>query len=307
MANTFTAINIAKVQEEILGALKLGLTPLSGVFSMSVGSDPLEKNETVTVPLITARTATSNGTNYEDGNTTVTGKVVNLDTNISCSWHITAIQASKQGTDYFVKAGVEAAYSVAYAALLKAFNLVVRASYGTSTEAIVASTALDSDKLFDIRNTCMNTLKWRPSQMPALVLDGAYYANLSKDPAVKDLSASGAGTAQSGEVARHAGFRIYETGVLAAASTAYGATEYVRGFACLPDAMAIAIRPPAAIGGSVYDVNEVITEPETGLSANYRSWVNPTDNSLWGCVEIITGMLAVNGSALYRIVSQASS
>ena len=123
MANTFTSINVAKVESEIVGALKYGLMPLDGVFTMGVGSDPKEKNETVTVPLITARTASTNATNYEDGNTTVTGKIVNLDTNISCSWHITAIQASKQDTDYFAKAAVEATHSVALAALQKALAI----------------------------------------------------------------------------------------------------------------------------------------------------------------------------------------
>jgi len=305
MANTFTNINVTKVMSDITEALKLGLTPLD-VFSLDVGSNPAEKNEVVTVPIITARSAASNATNYENGNTTVVGSQVNLDTNISCSWHISAIQASKQDTDYFAKAAKEAAYSVAYAALLKAFNLVVRASY-TNTETVVVSTDMDSDKVFDIRNTVMNTLKWRPSQNPSLVLDGAYYANLMKDPAVKDLSASGSGTAQSGEVPRHAGFGIHETGVLAAASTAYGATEYVRGFACLPEAMALAIRPPALVGSAAYDINEIVTDPDSGIATNYRQWVNTSSNTLWGSIEILMGGIKHDGSALQRIVSETSS
>ena len=151
MANSFTNVNVAKTEKEVVGALKYGLMPLDGVFTMGVGSDPKEKNETVTVPLITARSASSNATNYEDGNTTVTGKIVNLNTNVSASWHITAIEASKQDTDYWTKAAVEATHSVCQAALEKAFNLVVRASYGTSTEEVVAAADFDSDTVFDIR------------------------------------------------------------------------------------------------------------------------------------------------------------
>ena len=305
MSNTFTAINVTKVMDDVIGALKMGLTPLD-VFSLGVGSGPQEKNEVVTVPIITSRDALSNATNYENGNTTVVGKQVNLDTNISCSWHITALEASKQGTDSFAKAGVEAAYAVAEAALLKAFNLVVRASY-TNAESVVAAADMDSDAVFDLRNTVRNTLAWRSNQDPALVLDGSYYANLGKDPAVKDLSASGAGTAQSGVVARHAGFDIYETGVLASASTAYGATEYVRGFACLPQAMALAVRPPAVVGSAVYDVNENIIDPDSALSMNYRQWVAPVSNTLWATVEILMGGIAVDANGLQRIVSQISS
>jgi hypothetical protein len=305
MANTYSNINDTKIMSSVVGALKLGLTPLN-VFSLSVGSDPMEKNEIVTVPLITARSGATNATNYENGNTTVTGKQVNLDTNYSCSWHITAVEASKTGTDAFEKSGVEAAYAVALLAQTAALNLVVRASYGTSTEKVLASTACDSDALFDIRNTCMNTLKWRPNQNPALVLDGAYYANLMKDPAVKDKSASGGDTAMAGMVPRHAGFSIFENGVIAS-STPYSATEYLRGFACLPQAMALAIRPPARVGQAAYDVNEIVVDPDTGIALNYRRWINTASNTLWGAVEILFGGVAVDGSALYRIVSQTSS
>ena len=305
MGNTFTNVNRTKVQKEIVEALAIGLAPLN-VFTLSVGSDPMEKNQFVNVPLIGLGSASTNATNYEDGNTSVVGKQVNLNTNLSSSWHITAVEASKQDTDYWEKTARQKAYEVAYAARLAALNLVVRASYGTSTEKVLLSTACDSDALFDIRNTVMNTLKWSRQEGASLVLDGSYYANLGKDPAVKDLSASGAMTAQTGLVAKHAGFDIYEDGQIAS-STPYGATEYLRGFACLPQAMALAIRPPAQVGTAGYEVNEVISDPETGIALNYREWINTSTNTLWGTIECLFGGIAVDGNALYRIVSQTSS
>lgn len=305
MANTFTNVNATKIQSEIVKSLKLALTPLN-IFSLSVGSDPMEKNQFINVPLITARTASANVTNFEDGNTSVVAAQVNLNTSLSASFHITAVEASKQDTDYVSKAAAECAYAVGLLAQTTAFNLIVRASYGTSTEAIYASTALDSDALFDIRNTCMNSLKWSKSGKPSLVLDGAYYANLMKDPAVKDKSASGGDTAMSGLVPNHAGFDLYESGVIASA-TPYGATEYLRGFACLPQAMALAIRPPAQVGAAAYDVNEVIVDPDSGIACNYRQWVNTSSNTLWGTIECLFGGIKVDGNALYRIVSQQSS
>ncbi len=305
MANTYTNINDAKVMSDCVGALKLGLTPLD-VFSMSVGSDPSEKNETVTVPLVTAMSGATNATNYASGDTTVVGKVVNLTTNFSRSWHITAKQASKNSTDIFEKAAVEATYSVAYLVQLSALNLITRASYGTSTEAIIASSSFDSDAVQDIRNTCVNTLKWRANSSMSLVLDGAYYTNLAKDPAQRDMSASGADTNASGKVDRNSGFRIIENGVIAS-STPYGATEYLRGFAALPQAMALAVRPPAILGNSAFEVNEIAVDPDSGISLNYRRWIDPVTNALWGCVETLFGGAAVDGNALYRIVSQESS
>ncbi len=80
--STFTTINDAAFMHSAIGALKIGLMPLN-VFSISVGSDPMEKNETVTVPIVSAKAANTNATNYEDDDgSTVTGKVVNLTKNI---------------------------------------------------------------------------------------------------------------------------------------------------------------------------------------------------------------------------------
>ena len=267
MANTLTSINDTKIMSSVVGALKLGLTPLS-VFSLGVGSDPASKNENVYVPLVTARTASTNATNYQDGNTTVVGKQVNLSANISASWHMTAIEASKTSTDAFEKSGVECAYSIAYAAQLAAIDLIVRGTY-TATEQVIASTALDSDAMFDLRNVAMNTQKWRAEQSPSCVLDGAYYANLGKDPAAKDLSASGGATAMTGRVPVHAGFNIHENGVISA-STPYGATEYLRGFICLPQAMALGIRPPTILGQDGFEVNEIAAAPDSDIALNYR-------------------------------------
>lgn len=302
MANTYTNINQTKIMAACIGALKLSLTKLR-VFSLGVGSDPMEKNEYVTVPLVTGMTAATNATDYEDGNTTVTGKQVQLATNISRSWHITAVQASKQGTDIFEKAAVEATYAVAYAAQLAAIELITAASF--TNELVKAATAFDADVAQDVRNTCLNTLKWRDDAPRSLVLDGGYYANLMKDPAVRDKSASGADVLGSGTTQRVAGFGLHENGVMAAA-TVYGGTEDLRGFACLPQALALGIRPPAILGQEPYIVNEYVTDPDDpeGITLNYRVWIKPGSNTLWGVVEILFGGVAVDGSALYRIVAE---
>lgn len=307
MANSLTNINDSKVVSECLAALNIALNPVR-VFTLSVSSEQADKNEVINVPVVTARTASTNATNYEDGNTTIASVQVNLATNLSASWHLTAIEASKTSTDAFAAAGRECVYAVMAAAYNACLNKVVRASYGTSTEQALAYTAFDSDSLIDGRNTCMNTLKWpRVGQKMSLVLDGSYYANLMKDPAIKDLSASGVPAGKElGPQVRFAGFDIYEDGMIASC-TPYSATEYLRGFYCLPSAMAVGIRPPAKVDSGTFEVNEIVTDPVTGISANYRRWVNTQTNVLWGTIEVLFGAVACQSGGLYRIVSQSSS
>lgn len=302
MANTFTNINQTKVMSECIGALKLALTPLR-VFSLGVSSDPAEKNDTVNVPLVTARSASTNATDYEDGNTTIASAQVSVNINLSASWHITAIQASKTGTDAFEKSAVECVYGVAYAAQLAMIELITAASF--TNETIKASTAFDLDVVQDIRNTCLNTLKWRPNQKMSLVLDGGHFANLMKDPAVRDKSASGMDIAAAGSAGKVAGFDLYENGVIAAA-TVYGGSEDLRGFATLPQALAAAVRPPVILGQDGFVVNEYVTDPDDpqGVTLNYRTWIKPGSNTLWGCVEVLFGAVKVDGSALYRIAAE---
>lgn len=304
MANTFTYVNDTKVQAACIGALKLGLTPLRA-FSLGVGSDPANKFDTFNVPLVTARTTTANATDYEDGNTTAAGAQVSLNTNISCSWHITAVQASKTNTNLFESAAVEAIYAMSLLAQQTVLELAVAASF--AAEVVKASTALDLDALQDIRKYCVQDLKWRMNDgtKTSLVLDGAYYANLMKDPAVRDRSASDMNIAKDGVSARAAGFDIYENGVIAGL-TAYGASEYLRGFACQQRCLAVAIKPPTILGQAGFLTNEYVTDPDDpdGITFNYRTWITPKSNTLWGAAEILFGAVKVDGSAMYRIVSQ---
>lgn len=294
MSNTLTNINTTKVQAEILAALTCGLTPLNA-FSLSVGGDPSEKNGTVTVPLATARTADTNATDYEDGNSTIVGYDVALSTNLSSCWHMTAIQASKTGTDAFAALARESAYAVALAAQNAAFNLITNAHY-TNGGSVASGSAMDVDKLQDLRSACL-VLGMRAEKI-SVVLDTAYFTGLMKDPAMRDKSASGADVALTGVAARIAGMSIYES-VAIESSTPYG-TPTLRGFLNVPDALALAIRPPAVLPGGPYEVNEIISL-ESGIAANYRQWVAPQTNTLWGCVEILFGGDCVNAAGLYRI------
>lgn len=304
MANTFsgTSINDTLVMSSCLSALKLALQPLK-VFTLDVGSEPTRKGASVVVPLVTAGTATIDASDYESGDSTVTGYPVTITQNISSQKHISAIESSKTSTDLFEKQMMEATYEVAYKCLLNMYDLATAASF--SSEGIITAANFDADALLDVRNICITTLKMRPNDQLNLVLDTAYYTNLLKDPAIKDQSASGLTAGVDGFVRRFAGVNIYESGILAACAN-YGGSEDLRGFMCLPRCMAATIRPPAVLSGAsnVYDVVENVSDPETGLTLQYRRWVSPKSNTLWGAVEVLWGGAKVDGGAMRRIIAE---
>jgi len=78
MANTNTNISKALIQDEILPALQLGLIPINAISFKAVADKPLFYNDTVRVPVMTARTGGTFAGNWETGDSTTTGKDVTI-------------------------------------------------------------------------------------------------------------------------------------------------------------------------------------------------------------------------------------
>lgn len=302
MANTLTNINDTKIMEMGIAALKHGLTPVN-VFTVDAGSQPTAKNQLVYVPLATARDAASYSTTYEDGNTTVVGYPVNCNTHLMCSWHITEEQAMATPTNAFELAAAEAMKGLAIGIQNTVFNAITTANFGSTEntdEYTVVAGSFDVDAVAHVRQICTKTNKWDPMGKRALVLDGAYMANLLKDPAVQDRSASGKDSLVSGSVGGLMGFDLFENNLVVGSTPGTG--ENLTGFAALPQALAVAIRPVVVLGGG-YDVAEIVTDPQSQVSFSYRRWLNTATGTLWGTATVLMGVGKVDGSALVAIRS----
>jgi hypothetical protein len=229
---------------------------------------------------------------------------VSITTNYARSNHLTAVQASQTQTDAFKKWMMEGMFSIASGILTGTQNLITTAF--TNSKTVGAATAMDADMLLDIRKDCVTTMKFRSIEPINVVLDAAYYGNLLKDPAIRDRSASGVDAGVSGAVARWAGMNIRESVTLSGADpyAAPGTGAYLRGFACVPSAIGITVRPPKILDDRPWLSIENVVDPETGIGFQVRTWVAPKTNTLWGCVETLFGGARVNTAALYRFVSQ---
>jgi hypothetical protein len=289
--------------EKAVAALKHGLTPMKNVFAIDVDSTPVAKNQSVYVPLATARSAAAYTNTYEDGNTTIVGYQVNCNTHLMASFHITEEQSMATPTDAFEAQAVECAYALAAGVQNTVFNAITLANFGSTEntdEYTIAAGSFDTDAVAHIRQICTKTNKWRPDKSRALVLDGAYIANLLKDSAVVDLSASGMSALQTGSIAKLMGFDIYENNLVVGSTPGTG--ENLVGFAALPQCLGVAVRPVVVLSDA-YDFADVATDPESKISMSYRRWVNTATGDLWGTFTVLMGVGKVDASALVAVRS----
>jgi hypothetical protein len=303
MANTLTTVNDSKIMEMGIAALNHGLTKLS-VFSLDVSAE-IPANEYVYVPLATARAAATYGSDYQVGNTTVVGKSVQLSGHDKASWHVTEAEQAKTPTPIFEIAARECAYALPASNQNAVFNAITASNFGNTDNTdkeIVAAAAFDADAVLTLREICEGTNKWNfdgPNK-PALVLTSAYISNLLKDPAVRDLSASGLSAGVSGKVGSWGGFDIYTNNVISGSTPGAGSENLV-GFACLPQCLAVAVRPVPMRG--TYEVEDVVVDPATGAAMTYRRWTDVQTGYMWGTYTAMYGVGVVDAAALVRIVS----
>lgn len=306
MANTYTTINDVRIMSDGIKALNHALTPLE-VISLDVGSDPAAKNDTIRVPLVTARTASSYSNTYESGDTTIVGKAVSLSTHLYNSWHVSEAEAAKTPASTFEMSAVECAYGLAAEIQNTIFNVVTVANFGSTEdtdEETVTAANFDADAFATLRNICVKTLKWReykPGVWGNVVLDGDYCTNLLKDPAVRDRSASGKDALVSGKVGQLYGLGIYENNALV--SSTPGTGENLTGIALQPGALAAAIRPIQPLGSAALEYEDVAIDPDSGVAMSYRRWVNTATGDLWGTFAVLMGAGMVDEARLVAIRS----
>ena len=299
MGNTLSNVDPTLVAQEGLAAFKAALAPIRSM-SFMPSPQPVSKYATINVPLITAMTAGDFSGDYESGDSTVTGRQVTLNQHKFRSFHITDVENVKNPFDMMMLRAREASYAVAKSVFQYVAGLATASTFGnTATDKVtVASASFDSDYVSDLAGLLNDADS--PEMGRALILNNAYHLALSKDPAVKNASASGsAEPLREGSTGRIAGFDIFRTNALPSAIT----SENTVGFGCVPSAFAVAMAPvqPASITPVVNIVQ--VVDDETGIPLTYRQWYSPKTGATWGTFEALFGAVAAQTTGLKRIVS----
>jgi len=142
-----------------------------------------------------------------------------------------------------------------------------------------------------------------------LSVNGATYSALLEDPLItrpNRFMAMGFDIIQTGEIAGVAGFEnVFEYPALPTGS-------HLTGFACTPEAVVLASRPPQdpreAFGSGIpFPGNfEIITDPVTGFSAAAVEYINPLTLDVTVYLKWIYGVAVGNAAAGQRLVSAAN-
>lgn len=176
------------------------------------------------------------------------------------------------------------------------WTLVTAANYAGATIAAGAASAFDLDEVLALRRLC-GEANW-PKVPRSLILDGAYWENLHKDTRLGNQNYGSTGAAQEGAVTgKVGGFTPYEVPLLPD-----NGLEKIVGAAIYPSAILCAFAPikPHPGLGKVVDY-QVVTDPDTGLSLEYRQFADPVKDTVYEVIECNYGFNVGEAAALKRI------
>jgi len=176
-------------------------------------------------------------------------------------------------------------------------SVVTVANYGAAAKTCAAA-AITSDDVIDLRSAC-NVAHW-PDTGRSLIVDASVDAALQKDGAYKIAVNIGTPSViQEGRFPHLSGFEYAWVPSLPTNS------ENLIGFASFQSGILFASAPIAPADGvrSQLHAYEVITDPATGISFDYRHWGSPEADRDYEVVECAYGYAAGEAQAIKRIAS----
>jgi hypothetical protein len=301
MSNTVTNLDKQLIADEILPALKLGLTPLQAMSFQAVADKPLYTGDIVKVDVVSAKSATTYSSTFATGDSSSVATDVTILAPSFSSWHINPYLEGDPTASRFLALGREAAYAVAKDIVQGVLENFVDTNIGSGAGDVstIAAASFDSDDYADMLGKIR--VKGVNGGVSA-IMNVAYAAAIQKDAALKDASAYGnAGLIQTGELPNVLGVRNYFTDAFPTDLT----NENVGVIFTGKTTAAVAV---GAAGDPTGQEDEagvrtvMVTDPDTGLSLTWRTWVNSDTGVHWGSVYAMYGTSYVQDAAV-RIIS----
>lgn len=303
MANTFNGMSFTNIAQQGLSVFSKRLMGL-GIFTRDFSPDVAKQGTIVSTRIVPASTApvAKSTIAYNDATIiageTTTAVSVTLNRHYVVGFELTDKEMDEIGAgvmadtkDRIIELKVNA---LADEMLTYVFGLIVSSSYSNAMDAVDPAVC-DNDNVIDWRTTLAKD--HFPVQDTNLVLNPDYIGALLKDAKISQQYSSGLSAIVdgAGAIARLGGMKVYEAVTLPTNSQNLG------GFACTPDALAVAMRPIHAHGNVPTEYHEIITDPVTGAVMNYYGWRDSSYRRWIHNFEILYGAIKANDDALYRI------
>jgi len=272
-------------------------------FSTRLNGFKLEGTDKVAVPYFalntTASTAFVAANGYDTfGNTNSDAKTVTIDKRQYQGLKWTSSELARQPFMDVLMGAALLAEQLGLDVVNDVLSLVTLATYGASVKAENAA-AFDTDDVIDLKGVA-DLANW-PGIGRSLMLNSSYDVSLLKDKAIKDSSAWGDNAPiREGRIFRLSGFDYMGDARVPSNS------ENLEGFIAWKSAILVAFAPvdPTPEVRQQLSRYEVITEPTTGATFEYRLWGNPDMDQTREIIEANYGKVAGEAAALKRITNQ---
>ena len=280
MSNTFDAALVTdSLRDAAITTLQSRLAPLSA-FSRDFSADQLRPLATVQVPIATAGSTTqTNATNFESGDSTLDNVAVSV-SQYSNSFHITNAQLNG-GHRLERLAKINASYLA---------NKIIDIAFAPITTTNFGAAVIDVDTADLVTATSLKTL-WaslKDGDVRNLIVDGSIYANFLPANLEAFQLASGG---------KNVGMYGYDFFTYNNRWDGAGAT--IKGFACSPNAIAVASGiPTASPADSDMISQELITLDDLGLTVQMNMWVSRASRALWASYDVMFGSSVADTGAL---------
>ncbi len=296
MANNIApALKRAVILRAAMTAFKHRLMSL-GLFSTVFRDVPLEGSNEIEVPYYPLATAASRDYNgsyqFDDGD--LESKKVAVNKRKYQSLTYTSEEKARQ--PYFdpEQLGRLKGAKLAEDVLCDILSCVTAANFGAATVTANAE-EFDADNVIDLETAC-DDADW-PDAMRGLIIKSSYLGNLKKNI----VSSGGIANFGFSPIAKDLpdlfGFKLSKFNRIP------NSAEKLMGFAVYPSAVLVALSPitPAEEVKRALSAYETYTDPDTGLTLEYRSWGDPDSDSAKAIIECNYGFAAGEKAAIKRI------
>lgn len=295
MANSFGSIQDTHVAQKVLGSFSKRLAPVSS-FATDFSDVAAQPGDTVKVSLETypndaVATKTSGGAyTIQDADATVIS--LSLGEPVYTSYGLTDVEKASSSALNMERFSNSKANHLATGVLQGILGDVTAANYsGVST---VAAASFDLDAVADLKDLLDDNEA--PEEGRSLVLSNAYVTNLLKDGSINNNFNGTQGEFRQGVIGQLFGFDVIPCNQIP------GNSENLVGFACVPEAMACAMRYNMPQDGHTYSIAEPLADP-SGITLGIRQWYSNDTGVNNRVLECIYDSAPGNTDGLIRIAS----
>jgi hypothetical protein len=306
------------ITQETIRDFAVRMVPLR-LLSTVFTNVPLEGTDTIAVPYYPLQTAASQnftngdgtgGTGYQFGQATTTNKaLITVGNRKYQPIDYSSYEFRRQPLFNAVKLGRMNMERLAADILTDVLSVVTLGNYGAAVKTAAAA-ALTSDDIIDIRAACntptlnaqgVQTAGAWPDVGRSLIVDATVDQTLQKDPAYKlALNIGTTSVIQEGVFPKLSGFEYAWMPNLPQNG------QNLIGFAAFASGILSAFAPidPAPGVRAQLAAYEVVTDPMTGISLNYRHWGLAQSDRDYEVIESAYGYIPGVAAAIKRICSQ---